>query len=84
MNRQERRASGTAPKTPKPDLLSHPDAQRVLWLIEGLLNGTKKLVIVSEATLDTDIIERGGEREVLPIVHYKHTFKVEDTSPNGT
>lgn len=62
-------------------LLADKDVQRILQVAEGLLNGTKRLVIVSEATPDKVCTYAGTTTtnpEFQDVVHYKHTFKVED------
>lgn len=53
-----------------PQVLKHEDVQRVMKILEGLINGTHKLVIESEARV----------AQYTSLVSYTHTFKVEGPS----
>lgn len=63
-------------------LLANEDVQKLMKVVEGLLNGSKKLVIESVATPKyTTTKDSTGVEEALRTtfsVNYKHTFKVED------
>jgi hypothetical protein len=92
MNRRERLAQqardrrtqtmADTPKDPKVEEIT----QGIYNMLEGLLTGQKRLVIVSEATPDQVCVYAGTQTtdpEFTQVVHYKHTFKVEDCDNVG-
>lgn len=48
-------------------------------VLGGLLDGSKKLVIDSEAGVEMVAYDDLGERRVVPVTSYRHTFKVVST-----
>lgn len=61
----------------KAALLENLDVQRFLGVLNGLLTGTKKLVIESIATPK---LTQNNYNVDQPCVDYVHTFRVEDVS----
>jgi hypothetical protein len=59
-----------------PEFHQIPDVQALYGFINGLLTGTKKLVIESEA-VGSQVISH-DPYQVAP--SYRHTFRVEDTN----
>lgn len=90
-NRKQRRANASAqtkhdrkesPKNafgidPANPLLQEPSVQRFLWALQGLADGTKKLVIDSKASS-----RYNGENRF--VTDYMHTFRLEDTNATIT
>lgn len=102
-NRRQRRANASAqakhdrkepPKNafgldPANPLLQEPSVQRFLWALQGLADGTKKLVIDSRASI------RQVEKQIKTyagaysgkdkfVTDYMHTFRLEDTNATIT
>jgi hypothetical protein len=71
---------GSKPVSQEP-ILSDDKVRAMAQVLSDIFEGTKKLVIVSEATPDV-VASFDSEGSVVSreLVHYRHTFKVEDVN----
>lgn len=71
----------------QPKLLDSALVQKLVGVIEGILAGQKKLIIESLARHGTKEGEVGiSGRGLLKdgLIHYTHTFRIEDINNEGT